>query len=366
MPNQLTPNLFTPLSLGDLTLPNRIIMAPLTRCRAAPGRVPTALNAEYYVQRASAGLIISEATAVTPRGVGYPDTPGLWSDEQVEGWKLVTSAVHKVGGRIFAQLWHVGRISDPVYLNGELPVAPSAIAPNGHVSLLRPKKEYVTPRALELSEITGVVAAYAAGAANAQRAGFDGVEIHAANGYLIDQFLQNKSNHRTDIYGGSIENRARLLLEITDAVIGVWGAARVGVHLAPRGDSHDVGDSNAGPLFTHVARELDARKIAFICTREYEGADSLLPKIRAAFDGVIIANEKFTVESANAALKQGRADAVAWGKGFIANPDLVARIAKNAPWTEVDFATVYDSDFPKGYTDYPTMAESRESALTEG
>jgi len=348
-------NLFTPLVLGDLTLPNRIIMSPLTRCRAAAGRVPTALNAEYYTQRADAGLIISEATAVTPQGVGYPDSPGLWSEEQVEGWKIVTKALHAKGGRIFAQLWHVGRISHPFYLNGELPVAPSAIRPAGQVSLMRPKADYVTPRALELEEIAGVVAAYAAGAENARLAGFDGVEIHAANGYLIDQFLQEKSNHRTDIYGGTIENRARLLLEIADACIKVWGASRVGVHLSPRCDSHDVGDSNPEALFTYVASELGKRKIGFICARESEGADSLLPKIKAAFGGLVFANEGFTVESAQAAIAEGRADAVAWGKGFIANPDLVTRIAKHAPWNTVDMSTLYTADFAKGYIDYPTL-----------
>ena len=351
------PHLFTPLVVGDITLPNRIIMAPLTRCRAAPGRVPHALNAEYYAQRADAGLILSEATAVTPQGVGYPDTPGLWSEEQVEGWKLVTKSVHDKGGRIFAQLWHVGRISDPIYLNGELPVAPSAIKPEGHVSLVRPQKDYVTPRALDTSEIAGIVAAYVKGAENAKRAGFDGVEIHAANGYLIDQFLQDKTNKRTDIYGGPIENRARFLLEITDAVVGVWGPGRVGVHLAPRGDSHDVGDSNLAALFTHVAKELGARKIAFICTREYQAEDSLTPALKAAFGGVVIANEKYTKASAEAAIASGQADAVAWGKAYIANPDLSTRISKNAEWNEIDFSTAYggNDDQAKGYTDYPAL-----------
>ena len=233
--------LHDPLHVGALTLPNRIIMAPLTRCRASAGRVPNDLMLEYYVQRASAGLILTEATSIDPMGVGYPDTPGIWSEEQVAGWKKITSAVHVAGGRMFLQLWHVGRVSDPVYLNGALPVAPSAIAPSGHVSLIRPVKPFVTPRALDRSELPGVVAAYRKGAENARRAGFDGVEIHGANGYLLDQFLQDKSNLRTDDYGGSIENRARLALEVTDAVISVWGADRVGYHIAPRGDSHGMG-----------------------------------------------------------------------------------------------------------------------------
>jgi 2,4-dienoyl-CoA reductase-like NADH-dependent reductase (Old Yellow Enzyme family) len=236
--------LLQPLQVGDWHLPNRVVMAPLTRCRASAGRVPNALMRDYYVQRASAGLIISEATAVTPKGVGYPDTPGIWSPEQVLGWRLITDAVHAAGGRILLQLWHVGRISDPVYLDGDLPVAPSAIAASGQVSLLRPKKSFVTPRALELGEIPGIVDAYRLGAENALAAGFDGVEIHGANGYLLDQFLQDSSNHRTDEYGGPIENRARLMLEVTDAVVSVWGANRVGMHLAPRGDSHGMGDSN--------------------------------------------------------------------------------------------------------------------------
>jgi 2,4-dienoyl-CoA reductase-like NADH-dependent reductase (Old Yellow Enzyme family) len=221
-------NLFDPIKVGALELPNRIIMAPLTRARAGgEGRVPNDLMVEYYQQRASAGLILTEATSVTPMGVGYADTPGIWSDEQVEGWKKVTAAVHQAGGRIVLQLWHVGRISDPRFLNGELPVAPSAIKPAGHVSLVRPVKDYETPRALSLEEIPQVVAAYRKGAENAKKAGFDGVEIHGANGYLLDQFLQDKTNQRLDAYGGSIENRARLMLEVTDACIEVWGADRV-------------------------------------------------------------------------------------------------------------------------------------------
>ena len=225
--------LLKPMIIGDLTLTNRIIMAPLTRCRAdSVGRIPNAMMAEYCAQRASAGLIISEATSVSPLGIGYPDTPGIWSQEQIDGWKLTTQAVHKAGGKIFLQLWHVGRISDPFYLDGQLPVAPSAIAAIGHSSLLRPIRQFVTPRALELSEISSIVEEFRQGAINAKLAGFDGVEIHGANGYLPDQFLQDGSNKRTDIYGGSIENRARFMLEITDAVISVWGASRVGMHLA--------------------------------------------------------------------------------------------------------------------------------------
>jgi len=347
--------LFKPLQVGDLNLPNRVVMSPLTRCRAGAGRVPTPLMAEYYVQRASAGLILSEATAVTPMGVGYPDTPGIWSDEQVTGWKSVTSAVHAAGGRIFLQLWHVGRISDPYYLDGAQPVAPSAIAAEGHVSLIRPLKPYVTPRALELDEIPGIVEAFRKGAENAKLAGFDGVEVHGANGYLLDQFLQDKTNHRTDAYGGSIENRARLMLEVTDAAISVWGSGRVGVHLAPRGDSHSMGDSDPVATFTYLAREFAKRRIAFICAREHAGENRIGPQIKAAFGGVYIANEQFTNDSAEAALAAGEADAIAWGKLFIANPDLPTRIKLNAPFNAPDTTTFYGGSV-RGYTDYPALA----------
>ncbi|GGJ92881.1 alkene reductase [Pseudomonas matsuisoli] len=348
------PTLFDPIKIGELELSNRIIMAPLTRCRADEGRVPNALMAEYYSQRASAGLILSEATSVTPMGVGYPNTPGIWSDDQVKGWANITRSVHANGGKIVLQLWHVGRISDPIYLDGELPVAPSAIKPEGHVSLVRPQKGYETPRALETAEIAEVVEAYRKGAENAKTAGFDGVEIHGANGYLLDQFLQDSTNTRTDAYGGSLENRARLLLEVTDAAISVWGAGRVGVHLAPRADSHDMGDSNRAETFGYVARELGKRGVAFICTREHEAEDSLTPGLKEVFGGVVIANESFTKEQANAWLAAGKADAIAFGKTFIANPDLPARLEKNAPLNAADTSTFYASG-PVGYIDYPRL-----------
>ena len=345
----------TPLQVGALTLPNRIIMAPLTRCRAGAGRTPTALMAEYYVQRASAGLILSEATAVDPMGVGYPDTPGIWAEEQVAAWQTVTTAVHAAGGRIFLQLWHVGRISDPIYLQGALPVAPSAIAPTGHVSLVRPQKPYVTPRALDRGEIPGIVAAYRHGAENALRAGFDGVEVHGANGYLLDQFLQDVSNHRTDDYGGSIANRARLHLEVTDACIAVWGADRVGMHLAPRGDAHGMGDSHPADTFGYLAAELGRRKIAFLCARESLDEPRLGPALRRAFGGVYIANQNFTLETAERVLAAGEADAVAWGQLFIANPDLPRRFAEQAALNKPDATTFYGGG-ARGYTDYPTLA----------
>jgi 2,4-dienoyl-CoA reductase-like NADH-dependent reductase (Old Yellow Enzyme family) len=346
--------LFTPLALGALQLPNRIVMAPLTRCRAGAGRVPTELMRDYYVQRAGAGLILSEATAVCPDGVGYPDTPGIWTPEQVAGWKMITAAVHRAGGRIFLQLWHVGRVSDPCYLDGRLPVAPSAIAPAGHVSLVRPQKPFVTPRELATAELPGVVAAYRKGAENALAAGFDGVEIHGANGYLLDQFLQDRSNRRSDAYGGPPENRARLMLETTDACIAVWGADRVGMHLAPRGDAHDMGDSDPAATFAYVARELGKRRIAFICAREAVGPDSLGPMLKREFGGVYIANENHSAESAAQLIAAGHADAIAFGKPFIANPDLPRRLELDAPLNTPDPNTFYGQG-PHGYTDYPAL-----------
>jgi 2,4-dienoyl-CoA reductase-like NADH-dependent reductase (Old Yellow Enzyme family) len=346
------PSLFDPLRVGDLQLPNRIVLAPLTRQRASAGRVPNALMAEYYRQRATAGLILSEATAIDPLGVGYADTPGIWSPDQVAGWKLVTQAVHAAGGRIFLQLWHVGRISHPAFLDGKSPVAPSALAPAGHHSHF--KTPYVTPRALERHEIPGVVEAFHRGAQHAQAAGFDGVEVHGANGYLLDQFLQDKSNRRTDDYGGSIEQRARLMLEVVDAAVGVWGQGRVGLHLAPRGDAHDVGDSDPLATFSYVARAAAKRGIAFLCARESRESDTIGPKLKQAFGGVYIANEDYTQQSAEQAIKAGEADAVAFGKLFIANPDLPRRFQEGAPLNAWDQSTFYSAG-ATGYTDYPAL-----------
>jgi 2,4-dienoyl-CoA reductase-like NADH-dependent reductase (Old Yellow Enzyme family) len=348
------PSLFDPLRVGELELPNRILMAPLTRCRAVEERVPNSLMLEYYRQRASAGLIISEATSVSARGVGYPNTPGIWSEKQVEGWKKITDAVHQAGGTMLLQLWHVGRISDPSYLNDEMPVSASAVAPVGNVSQMRPPKAFVTPRALELSEIPGIVDEYRRGAQNAKHAGFDGVEIHGANGYLLDQFLQSTTNLRTDKYGGPIANRARLMLEVTDACIEVWGAGRVGMHLAPRCDAHSMGDANPGQTFGFIARELGRRRIAFICARESLAQPRLGPAMKNAFGGVFIANEKFTQATAQAALDAGEADAVAFGQLFIANPDLPRRFKTGAALNAPDPSTFYSGD-AKGYTDYSFM-----------
>ena len=349
--------LLDPLSVGAWNLRNRVIMAPLTRCRCSPGRVPNAMMAAYYRQRASAGMIISEATSVEPMGVGYPDTPGIWSDEQVEGWKLVTKAVHDEGGVILLQLWHVGRISDPIYLDGKLPVAPSAIAADGYVSLIRPQKAFVTPRALELNEIPPIIEAYRKGAENAKAAGFDGVEIHGANGYLLDQFLQDSTNKRTDEYGGSIENRARLMFEAVDAAVSVWGKDRVGLHIAPRGDVHQGGgDSNLAATFGYVAQEARKRGLAFICARESLDEPRLGPALKKAFGGVYIANQKLTQEDGARLLARGEADAVAYGVLFIANPDLPLRFAKNAPLNTPVPETFY-APGSVGYTDYPFLGE---------
>jgi 2,4-dienoyl-CoA reductase-like NADH-dependent reductase (Old Yellow Enzyme family) len=349
-----TPNLLDPIQLGDLHLPNRVIMAPLTRLRGTVDHIPAPIQAEYYAQRASAGLIISEGTPVDPLGVGYAQVPGIWSKEQTEAWKPVTKAVHNAGGRIFAQIWHVGRVSDPSFLNGQLPVAPSAIAAAGHVSLIRPEKNFVTPRALTLEEVKGVIEAFRRGAENAQAAGFDGVEIHGANGYLLDQFLQDGSNHRTDEYGGPIENRARLHLEVADAAISVFGPGRVGMHLAPRSGVHGISDSNLPATFGYLATELGKRKIAFIAAREAVGPDSLGPTLKQHFGGNYIANEALDQASGQRLLDEGKADAIAYGKLFIANPDLPIRFAQGASLNVPDPTTFYTHG-AEGYTDYPAL-----------
>jgi 2,4-dienoyl-CoA reductase-like NADH-dependent reductase (Old Yellow Enzyme family) len=350
------PNLLDPIQVGDLHLPNRVFMAPLTRLRGTADHIPTPIMIDYYTQRAGAGLIISEGTPVDPMGVGYANVPGIWSETQVEAWKPVTAAVHNAGGRIFAQIWHVGRISDPAFLNGQLPVAPSALAASGTVSLLRPQRPFPTPRVLEIHEIKGIVEAFRRGAQNAQVAGFDGVELHGANGYLLDQFLQDGANHRTDEYGGAIENRARLMLEATDAAISVFGPDRVGMHLAPRGDTHGISDSDLTATFSYVARELGRRKIAFIAAREHVGTDSIGPQLKDLFGGVFVANEAIDQKTGQQLLDEGKADAVAFGKLFIANPDLPARFAKHAPLNRPEPNTFYAAG-PHGYIDYPSLVD---------
>jgi 2,4-dienoyl-CoA reductase-like NADH-dependent reductase (Old Yellow Enzyme family) len=350
------PSLFDPIQVGDLLLPNRIFMAPLTRLRGTSDHVPTPIMIEYYTQRSSAGLIISEGIPVDPMGVGYQNVPGIWSREQVEAWKPITRAVHDRGGHIFAQIWHVGRISDPELLNAKVPVGPSAIAATGHVSLLRPQRQFIPPRAREIPEIKQVIQAFRRAAQNAQEAGFDGVHLHGANGYLLDQFLQDGSNQRTDKYGGAVENRARLMLEVTDAAVSVFGRGRVGVHLAPRGDSHGISDSNPAATFSYVATELGKRGIAFLAAREHVGSDSLGPRLKELFGGTFVANEAIDQKMGQQLLDEGKADAVAFGKLFIANPDLPARFARHAPLNRPEPNTFY-AHGAQGYTDYPALAE---------
>jgi len=359
-------DLFSPVRLGRYELPNRIVMAPLTRNRAGKGNVPRELNAEYYAQRVSAGLIITEATQVSPQGQGYPFTPGIHSQEQVEGWRLVTQAVHDRGGRIFLQLWHVGRISHPdLQPDGALPVAPSAIAPaEGMAATYEGEKPYVTPRALETAEIPGIVEQYRQGAKNALAAGFDGVEIHSANGYLLDQFLHDGSNHRTDEYGGSIENRARLLMEVTEAVVSVWGADRVGVRLSPSGTFGSVYDSDLKALFTYVVDALNQFELAYLHLVEprvagnetVENPTSELSSkyFRPIYKGTFISAGGHDRESGNAVLASGDADLVAYGRLFISNPDLPQRFALNAQLNPYDRSSFYGGD-ERGYTDYPFL-----------
>ena len=351
------PTLFDPLTIGDLTIPNRIVMAPLTRSRASEGRVPNDLMRQYYAQRASAGLILSEATSIVPRGVGYKDTPGLWSPEQVAGWKAITQSVHDAGGRIFAQLWHVGRISHPDFLGGQATVSSSAKAPEGEVRTPSGEKvPYTIPHALTPREIAETIAAYKTAAQNAQDAGFDGVEIHGANGYLPDQFLRDGVNNRTDEYGGPIENRARFLLEATDAAVSVWGAGRVGVHLSPRSMSPSgPDDSDIGATFGYAARELGKRNLAFLFVRE-KADDNFRYGLdmKKQFGGPYIANENIGYAQAQELLDKNEADAVSWGRQFIANPDLPERIKRGGPFNEPNPATFYFNG-ATGYTDYPAL-----------
>jgi N-ethylmaleimide reductase len=353
--------LFSPLELDGLTLPNRLVMAPLTRNRAGPGNVPTALNAEYYAQRASAGLIISEASQISPQGVGYPATPGIHNAAQVAGWRQVTAAVHAAGGRIFIQLWHVGRISHPsLQPDHALPVAPSAIRPQGEAATLDGLQPFVTPRALELDEIPGLVGDYAAAAEHARQAGFDGVEIHAANGYLLDQFLRDGSNVRTDAYGGRVANRMRLLQEVLTAVTAIWPAGRVGVRLSPENRFNDIRDSQPQATFNAMVEMLSGHGLAYLHVLEGDmtGGESRLDyrELKRRFGGVYMANHGYTRERAVQALQQGAAELVAFGKLFIANPDLPARFARNTPLNEPDPATFYGGG-AAGYTDYPALQD---------
>ncbi len=365
-------NLFDSLQLGDLTLKNRIIMAPLTRMRSLqPGNIPHALNAEYYAQRASAGLIISEATQISQQGQGYPGTPGIHTPEQISGWKRVTDAVHGKDGKIFLQLWHVGRISHSSHQpEGKPPVAPSAITPTGKVFTADWKQaDYETPHALEITEVKAIIEDYRVAAENAKHAGFDGVEVHGANGYLLDQFLQDGSNKRTDEYGGSIENRAKLLLEVVDIAVSVWGKERVGVRLSPYGTFNDMSDSDPDRLFGYLLENLNARQIAYVHMIEPRatsaggsdavavGAPCTSELFRKKFAGTFISAGGYTPESAKESVESGRVDAVAFGRLYIANPDLPERIQKGVEMNQYNRATFYGGA-EKGYTDYPFLHQA--------
>jgi N-ethylmaleimide reductase len=362
------PTLFDPVRLGDLELSNRIVMAPLTRNRAVAGRVPSPLAVSYYAQRADAGLIVSEATQISPLGQGYLDTPGIYSREQVEGWRAVTRAVHARGGRMVVQLWHVGRISHVSLLpEGEVPVAPSAIRARGKTFTAKGFEDVSAPRALALEEIPGIVEQYRLAARHAMEAGFDGVEVHGANGYLLDQFLRDGSNHRSDAYGGSIENRARLLLEVMRAVTTEIGNGRTGLRLSPVTPANDIADSDPQPLFNWVAEQLAAMKLAFIHVIEgatggprdvlANGKPFDYAALRQRAQAPWIVNNGYDRQMAIDAVASGAADAVAFGRPFISNPDLVTRLRRDAPLAALDRDTLYGGG-AKGYTDYPTLAQA--------
>jgi N-ethylmaleimide reductase len=363
-----TSKLLSPYELGPLELSNRMVMAPMTRNRAVAGNVPSPLAVTYYEQRASAGLIITEGSQIMPEGQGYPTTPGIHSAEQVEGWKKVTAAVHNAGGKIFLQLWHVGRISHSLYQpGGVLPVAPSAIAPKGEIYTTEGMKPFETPHALTVDEIKKIVQQFGVAAQNAKDAGFDGVEIHGANGYLIDQFLQDGTNTRTDEYGGSAENRVRFLDEVTTAVVEVWGEERVGVRLSPNGTFNDMSDSNPEATFTHAVELLSTIGIGYIHFRRGTKADERhgrkpvpIANFRQLFTGSIIINDQFNRESAEAVIEDDVADLVSFGTLFLANPDLPKRFELNAPLNKPDSATFY-SGGEKGYIDYPALESAKVS-----
>jgi 2,4-dienoyl-CoA reductase-like NADH-dependent reductase (Old Yellow Enzyme family) len=353
------PTLFDPIDLGAIHCPNRILMAPLTRGRADPGHIPNDMMRLYYEQRASAGLIISEATGISQEGLGWPSAPGIWTDAQTEGWKPVTEAVHKADGRIILQLWHMGRLVHSSYNNGP-GVSSSATTGPGHAYTKTGKQPLEEARALRLDEIPRLIGDYVKAAENAKKAGFDGVQIHSANGYLLDQFLRDNSNFRDDAYGGSIENRIRLTTEVTAALCEVWGADRVSVRLSPNGDSQGADDSNPEGLFTAAAAALQKLNIGFLELRE-PGPDGTFgrtdvpkqsPAIRKVFTNPLVLNSDLTAESGNALLASGQADAVSYGRPYISNPDLAERIRDGKAWTETNMATWYTPG-PEGYTDYP-------------
>jgi N-ethylmaleimide reductase len=355
-------DIFSPFELGPLQLPNRVVMAPMTRNRAGRGNVPGPLNTTYYAQRAGAGLIISEATQISPQGVGYPGTPGIHSPEQVAGWKGVADAVHAAGGRMFLQLWHVGRISHPsLQPDGALPVAPSAIAPEGQAMTIEGMKPFVTPHALETEEIAGIVEDYRRAARNARDAGFNGVELHGANGYLIDQFLRDRSNRRTDRYGGTALNRARFLIEVVEAIVGEWGAERVGVRLSPTNPFNDMADSNPATTFATAVAELNRFGLAYLHVVELAASDPVadgeLPDIRffrKLWRGALMGNKGYDLARANAVIQAGWADLVSFAVLFLANPDLPVRFRRGGPFNSPDRKTFYGGS-AAGYTDYPPI-----------
>ncbi|TQV86358.1 alkene reductase [Aliikangiella coralliicola] len=360
-------HLFSEAKLGDLTLPHRIIMAPLTRSRSAqPGDVPQDLNVTYYQQRSTAALIISEATQISPQGKGYAYTPGIHSNEQIQGWKKITDAVHQRGSKIFLQLWHVGRVShSSLQPDGVLPVAPSAIAPEGQAFTEEGFKDFEIPRALETNEISGIVEQYKIAAINAKTAGFDGVEVHAANGYLLDQFLKDGTNKRTDEYGGSLENRVRLTIEVIKAVSEVWSGDRVGIRLSPTGTFNSMSDSDPQSLFNHLVEKLNAFNLAYIHVVERfgdvndESFDFAL--LRQRFNGAYIANGGYTGESAEKSLGDNQSDFIAFGTPFISNPDLPLRLKKGAKLNDADPNTFYGGN-EEGYTDYPSLEQELRPA----
>ncbi|WP_426191604.1 alkene reductase [Massilia sp. DWR3-1-1] len=362
-------DLFLPVPFGACQLRNRIVMAPLTRSRASTDGVPGPFAAEYYRQRATAGLIIAEAAQISPQGKGYAGTPGIYNREQVSGWAVINQAVHQADGRIFLQLWHVGRISHPsLQPDGALPVAPSAIRPAGQAYTEHGFQDFVTPRALAEADLAGIVEQYRGAAQHALSAGFDGVEIHAANGYLIDQFLRDSTNHRSDGYGGSLAGRSRLLMEVTAAVTAVWGGERVGVRISPVSPANDIADSDPHALFTYVVEQLNAFKLLYLHViegatggpRDIDPAFDFL-RLRQRFNGLYIGNNGYDLAMAQAALAAGRLDLVAFGRPFIANPDLVRRLQEGAPLASLDGASLY-SGGAHGYTDYPPLAAPRTPA----
>jgi N-ethylmaleimide reductase len=354
-------DLFSQYELGKIKLSNRMVMAPMTRCRAVEGNIPSPLAITYYKQRSQAGLIITEGSQVSPEGVGYVRTPGIYSPQQVKGWRKVTDAVHQSGSKIFLQLWHVGRVSHSDFQDGDKPVAPSSLPVEGDIHTQFGKKKIETPRALELEEIPNIVNQFRSGAENAKAAGFDGVEIHGANGYLLDQFLRDGSNHRADQYGGSLQNRARLPLEVTKAVIDVFGAKKVGYRISPHFQRYSMSDSNPLETFSYFAEELNGLKLAYLHMVERVGGPMIVAPearlakaIRSIFKGTLILNGGYDALKGNDAIQNGVADLIAYGSLFLANPDLPERFRKLASLNTPDITTFYEGE-ERGYIDYPSL-----------